>query len=155
MDFEYVSGWYSQKTKQVKPLGGFTSVKLAKEFTDSVDTLFWGNGFLFVDSPEGVHIKGMENVNKTKWYSPEEVKNDAVKLFLLKNNHDYIVPLYSFLPYDDYIKFTQGQDGVFKEQAQQSVKHKLSVNKGLVDSKENHVKEEHQKIKDAASRDER
>lgn len=121
MDFEYVTGWYSKKTGQVKPLGGFPSLKAAKEFSETVDTLFWGNGFFFIDSPEGIHIKGEEKFwgNKRKWYSPEEVKSDEVKLWQIKKNGDEeIVRFDSYLPYDDYKKFTQGN--VFKESVLQN-----------------------------------
>lgn len=126
VEFKYVLGWYSLKTRQVKALGGFKSLAMAKDYSDMVDALFW-NGFCFVDSPEGVYVKGYEDYrgSNMKWFSPEEVKNDKVKLITYKGYDEEIVRIDEYLPYDDYIKFTKGN--VFNETVTHSAGSKESV----------------------------
>lgn len=151
MEFDYVVGWYSKKAGSVKPLGGFENVKAAKEFSEGVDSLFWGNGFFFIDSPEGTYIKGYEDFmgNKKKWFSPEEVKSDKVFLLRIENGDDAIIRIDNYLPYDDYKKFTITNSSVFKALEQNernrvtassidsrdSVLSKLSDNKKAAESR--------------------
>ena len=106
MEFNYVVGWYSRKTMQVKPLGGFLDIKSAKEFSDFKDTLFWGEGFLCIDSPEGIYINGYEKYSDVhpKWFTPEEVSKKDIRVF--SSSKDKNMLLDEFLPYDDYKKFT-------------------------------------------------
>lgn len=128
MEFDYVVGWYSRKAKKVKPLGGFLDIEVAKEFSNMVDGLFLGEGFLYIETPEGKYINGYEKYSdyKPKWFTPEEVNTKDVLVYSASRYGN--MRLDEFLPYDDYKKFT--------EHRKSSVMSKLVQNKSAIDSAE-------------------
>ena len=156
MEFNYIVGWYSQKTMQVKPLGGFLDIKSAKEFSYYKDTVFWGEGFLCIDSPEGIYINGYENYSDvtSKWFAPEEVSKKDIRVY--SSSKDKNMRLDEFLPYDDYKKF-MGNGNLFQTTKQvettgdavnrESVIKKLSDNKQILDAKAAEQKDSSQKEK--------
>lgn len=107
MEFNYVVGWYSRKG--MTPLGGFLDIKSAKAFADMTDTLFFGEGFLYIDSPEGKYINGYEKYSDVtpKWFTPEEVNKKDIRVYVYSCHKDRNVLLDDFLPYDDYKRFTE------------------------------------------------
>lgn len=139
MEFDYVVGWYSRKENQMKPLGGFMNIKSAKAYADMKDTVFFGEGFLYINSPEGKYINGYEKYsdNRPKWFSPEEVNNKSIRVY--SSHEDRNVLLDDFMPYEDYKRF--------KENGKSSVLEKLSENRQKVDSANTyneHQPKEHQ-----------
>lgn len=126
MEFDYVVGWYSRTAEKVKPLGGFSDIEAAKEFSDIVDALFLGEGFLYIEAPEGKYINGYEKYSdyKSKWFTPEEVNTKNVLVYSAGRCGN--MRLDEFLPYDDYKKFT--------ERRKSSVMSKLIQNKSAIDS---------------------
>lgn len=124
MKFDYVVGWYSRKENQMKPLGGFLNIKSAKAYADMKDTLFFGEGFLYIDSPEGKYINGYEKYsdNRPKWFTPEEIKTKQIRVF--SSQEDRNVLLDEFLPYEEYKRFKEN-DNLSQKSKQEDVKSSI------------------------------
>lgn len=141
MEFNYVLGRYYCNNGQTKVLGGFNKLQDAKDYSDIKETLFMGNGFFFIDSPEGIFVKGYEeyrsNCNKEKWYTQQDIKNDVIPFirFNYRKQDDEVVSISELLSHNDYIKFSTGS--VFKEMEKSSVKEKLANNKAYIESGNN------------------
>lgn len=133
MEFDYVAGRYIERTHKFQVLGGFASLKNAQNFAAMSDVNFLSSGFMFVNAPEGIYIYGHLNNwdNHSKWFSPEEVKQD--KVFLYSSEYDRQIQIDGYMPYNEYIKIQRGN--VFSQSVQEadrdSVLGKLDDNRKI------------------------
>lgn len=105
--FDYVVGRYRKGSKGEVFLAGFPLLMDAQKYAEyfSGDYLFNG-GFMFIDSSEGVHILGKHDHSsaKSEWYAPDNIH----QAIIFDSTQDENVDLSSYLPIDDYYRFTKG-----------------------------------------------
>ena len=138
MEFDHVVGWYSQK-KGMKPLGGFLDIKSAKYFAEMKDSLFFGEGFFYIDSPEGTYINGYEKYSDhtPEWFAPKEAIEKQIKVY--SNNRDRNILLDDFLHFEEYKRFkeTGNLSQEQKQTTRNSIIDKLTHNTMIINSAEN------------------
>ncbi len=144
MEFNYIAGRYHERTRDFKALGGFLSLKDAKNFLENKEGDFLASGFMFVSAPEGMYIYGEENQTSvfSKWFTPEEIRQDKAYIYSPRKNEN--IRIDNLLPYDTYRKLQSGD--IFETQAQEHTK--TSVMGKLVENKDKMKQKDSEKDKD-------
>lgn len=134
MEFDFVVGRYRKDAKAETFLAGFNSLIDAKKFAELKLFDKYTNGFMFIDTPKGMHILGEHDHHSTKsqWYAPDNIQ----KAIIYDARKDRNIDLDEYLPIRDFYRFTKGVSLLEQRKAdsQNSLLDKLSDHKMCIES---------------------
>ena len=134
MEFDFVVGRYRKGAKAETFLAGFNSLIDAKEFAEYTSGNYLTNGFMFIDTPKGMHILGEHDhySAKSQWYEPDNIQ----KAIIYDARKDRNIDLDAYLPIRDFYRFTKGVSLLEQRKADSpnSLLDKLSDHKKSIES---------------------